>query len=77
MSFQGSANSIKTYDFVSLRLRHCPALYKPIAEKMGFTYTSEIDCNNASCKITIKQAENNEPKNERRILPGIGNTNRC
>lgn len=32
---------------------HCPALYKPIAERMGYTYTSEIDCDNASCKITI------------------------
>lgn len=36
---------------------HCPALYKPIAEKMGYTYISEIDCDNAKCKITIKQPE--------------------
>ncbi|MDC7217559.1 MAG: hypothetical protein PQJ28_00905, partial [Spirochaetales bacterium] len=34
---------------------HCPALYKPIAEGQGYTYTSEIDCDNASCKITIKK----------------------
>ena len=34
---------------------HCPALYKPIAEGLGYTYTSEIDCDNASCKITIKK----------------------
>ena len=34
---------------------HCPALYKPIAEGLGYMYTSEIDCDNASCKITIKQ----------------------
>jgi hypothetical protein len=36
---------------------HCPALYKPIAERLGYIYTSEIDCENASCKITIKQPE--------------------
>lgn len=34
---------------------HCPALYKPIAEKAGFIYESEIDCENASCKIVIKK----------------------
>ena len=36
---------------------HCPALYKPIAEGLGYIYTSEIDCDNASCKLTIKQAK--------------------
>ena len=36
---------------------HCPALYKPIAEGFGYIYTSEIDCDNASCKITIKQVK--------------------
>lgn len=34
---------------------HCPALYKPVAERLGFTYESEIDCDHASCKITIKR----------------------
>lgn len=33
---------------------HCEALYKPIAEKAGFTYESEVDCDNASCSLTIK-----------------------
>ena len=31
------------------------SLYKPVAERLGYIYTSEIDCDNASCKITIKQ----------------------
>ena len=34
---------------------HCPALYKPIVEKQGLTYEHEIDCDNASCSIRIKQ----------------------
>ena len=34
---------------------HCTALYKPVAEKMGFKYSSEIDCDNASCSITIRK----------------------
>ncbi len=34
---------------------HCTALYKPIAEKNGFVYVSEIDCEAASCTITIKK----------------------
>jgi hypothetical protein len=34
---------------------HCPALYKPIAEKFGFKYSHEVDCEHASCLLTIKR----------------------
>ena len=34
---------------------HCNALYKPIAEKLGYKYDSEIDYDNASCNLTIKR----------------------
>jgi hypothetical protein len=34
---------------------HCPALYKPVAERHGFIYKSEIDCDNARCKIVISE----------------------
>lgn len=34
---------------------HCPALYKPVAEKYGFKYDTGIDCDNASCWMTIKK----------------------
>ncbi len=34
---------------------HCPALYKPIVERMGYRYDSEIDCDQAQCSITIKK----------------------
>ena len=34
---------------------HCPALYKPVAERHGFIYESEIDSNNAKCKIVIRE----------------------
>lgn len=33
---------------------HCTALYKPIAERAGFSYKETIDCENATCKIIIK-----------------------
>lgn len=32
---------------------HCEALYKPIAEKAGYEYKSEVDGVNAACKLTI------------------------
>mgnify|MGYP001288026898 CR=1 FL=1 len=28
---------------------HCEALYKPVAERAGFKYKSEIDCDHATC----------------------------
>ena len=34
---------------------HCPALYRPIAEKAGFVYETEIDCDHAKCKLVIKR----------------------
>ena len=34
---------------------HCAALYKPIVERLGYQYESEVDCDNASCSITIKK----------------------
>jgi hypothetical protein len=33
---------------------HCPALYKPVVEALGYSYESEIDPDEASCKIVIK-----------------------
>jgi hypothetical protein len=32
---------------------HCEALYRPVAEKAGFKYKSEVDCDNASCTHII------------------------
>ncbi|MGI6572662.1 MAG: hypothetical protein ACOX19_04420 [Fermentimonas sp.] len=32
---------------------HCEALYRPVAEKAGFTYQSEVDSDKASCSLTI------------------------
>lgn len=34
---------------------HCEALYKPIVEKAGYKYESEIDYDNASCNLIIKK----------------------
>lgn len=36
---------------------HCEALYKPIVEKAGFKYESEIDYENARCSLIIKKNE--------------------
>lgn len=32
---------------------HCEALYKPVAEKAGFRYEANVDCDNARCVLTI------------------------
>ncbi len=32
---------------------HCEALYRPIAEKAGYEYRSEVDGDNAACKLII------------------------
>lgn len=34
---------------------HCEALYRPIAEKAGYKYESNVDCDNARCSLTIKK----------------------
>jgi len=34
---------------------HCAALYKPIVGKFGYQYDAIIDCDHASCSITIKK----------------------
>lgn len=34
---------------------HCSALYQPIVESLGYKYKTDIDPDNASCKITIKR----------------------
>ncbi|MGJ7027626.1 hypothetical protein [Petrimonas sp.] len=34
---------------------HCEALYKPVAEKAGFKYKSDVDCDNARCSLVIKK----------------------
>lgn len=34
---------------------HCEALYKPVAEKAGFEYKSDVDCDNARCSLVIKK----------------------
>ncbi len=52
---KGMLNELKHMTPYHSYCDHCPALYKPIAEGLGFIYTTEIDCDNASCKITIKQ----------------------
>ena len=34
---------------------HCPALYRRVAEKLGYGYETEIDSENASCILIIKK----------------------
>jgi hypothetical protein len=34
---------------------HCEALYRPVVERAGFEYKAVIDCDNASCSLTIKK----------------------
>lgn len=34
---------------------HCEALYRPVIERAGFRYEAVIDCDNASCSLTIKK----------------------
>jgi len=33
---------------------HCPALYRPVVERQGYTYYEDSsNCHNASCTVTI------------------------
>jgi len=34
---------------------HCPALYRRVAEKLGYGYETEINSENASCILIIKE----------------------
>jgi len=34
---------------------HCPALYRPIVERQGYSYVEDLsNCSKASCTVTIK-----------------------
>ncbi|WP_085535188.1 L-2-amino-thiazoline-4-carboxylic acid hydrolase [Massilibacteroides vaginae] len=41
---------------------HCEALYRPIVEKAGYTYETNVDCGNSTCNITIKKQIKNQKK---------------
>ena len=50
----GMLNELKHIEPYHSYCEHCQALYRPVVERLGYTYREDTsDCHNASCTVTI------------------------